>query len=91
MGGPAITPEDEKFLAKISGNIYSSFLMSGGARKRFVVVKQKVHEDEDIPSVNLIIRRDVFNKVGGFKDISKYHPGEDTLFCLKVKKRRDIK
>lgn len=86
VGGPAITPEDEKFWAKISGNIYSSFLMSGKSRKRFIVVNQKPHEDDDIPSVNLIVKREVFDKVEGFKSISQYHPGEDTLFCLKVKK-----
>ncbi|MGC8870970.1 MAG: glycosyltransferase [Brevinematia bacterium] len=86
VGGPAITPEDEEFWNKISGNIYSSFLMSGSSRKKFILTKGDIHEDDDIHGVNLLVRRSVFSKVGGFKDISYYFSGEDTLFCLKVKK-----
>jgi len=83
VGGPAITPPDEPFWRKISGNIYSSFLMSGHYRKRYVKTG-KPHEDYDIPSVNLLVRKDIFNKIGGFD--STFYPGEDTKLCLEIKK-----
>jgi len=37
---------------------------------------------DDWPTVNLIVRKSVFNQVAGFG--SKFWPGEDTLFCLKI-------
>lgn len=86
VGGPAITPPDEPFLCRISGNIYSSPIMSGNSVKRYKIVNTPPHEDDDIPSVNLLIRKDVFIKVNGFKDLYDYYSGEDTLFCLKIKK-----
>jgi GT2 family glycosyltransferase len=86
VGGPAITPDNEPFWAKISGNVFSSFLMSGSARKRFVITNNKEHEDNEIHGVNIIIKKDVYLKVGGSSDIYQYHSGEDTLLCLKIRK-----
>ncbi len=83
VGGPAVTPEGEPFWKKISGNVYSSFVMSGQYRKRYISIG-KVHEDYDIPSVNLIVRKSVFDKIGGFD--STFYPGEDTKFCLEIKR-----
>jgi GT2 family glycosyltransferase len=83
VGGPAITPKNEKFWQKISGNVYESILMSGNYRKRYKPVG-KEHEDYDIPSVNLIVRKNIFEKVEGFD--STFYPGEDTKLCLEIKK-----
>ncbi|MFN4245649.1 MAG: glycosyltransferase, partial [Brevinematia bacterium] len=46
----------------------------------------KEHEDDDIHGVNLIIKREVFEKVSGFQETYQYTSGEDTIFCLRVKK-----
>jgi GT2 family glycosyltransferase len=83
VGGPAVTPPKEKIWRKISGHIYASPIMSGSYRRRYVP-SGKVCEDYDLPSVNLIIRKDVFLKVGGFD--STFYPGEDTKLCLEIKK-----
>ncbi len=84
VGGPAVTPKNDDFWQKVSGFVYASFLMSGAYRRRYVSVGGVV-EDYDLPSVNLIMRRDVFLKVGGFD--SSFYPGEDTKLCLEVKKQ----
>lgn len=78
--GPAVTPSNDSLWEKASGLVYSSFLMSCGQiyrylprRPRFVV---------DYPSCNFLIRKEIFDKVGGFD--TKFWPGEDTFLCLKV-------
>ena len=43
-----------------------------------------VHEEYDLPSVNLLVRKDIFEKAGGFD--STFYPGEDTKLCLEIKK-----
>jgi GT2 family glycosyltransferase len=83
IGGPAVTPKTDTFWQRISGNVYSSFMTSFVYRKRYVKTG-KVHEDFDLPSVNLIVRKDVFDKIGGFD--STFYPGEDTKLCLEIKK-----
>jgi len=83
VGGPGITPKNDGFWQKVSGNVYASFWMSGSLRKRYFPVG-KAHEDYDIPSVNFIVKKEIFEKVGGFD--SNYYPGEDTKLCLEIKK-----
>lgn len=45
---------------------------------------------DDAPTVNLLVRKDVFEKAGGFN--TKYWPGEDTKLCLDIvgRQRRKI-
>jgi cellulose synthase/poly-beta-1,6-N-acetylglucosamine synthase-like glycosyltransferase len=81
VGGPAITPDSDSFLQKVSGAVFVSAL-TGGSPSRYVS-KGKNREVDDWPSVNLAVRRSVFREVGGFDSI--YWPGEDTEFCLKLK------
>ncbi len=83
VGGPAVTPGNEDFWKKISGNVFESYLGGGTYRKRYIPVG-KVHEDYDLPSVNLMVRKSVFVAVGGFD--SSFYPGEDTKLCLEIKK-----
>ncbi len=84
VGGPAVTPPGAPLVERISGNIFESPLMSWKYRKRYVAVGG-VHEDYDLPSVNLIVRKSVFDAVGGFD--STFYPGEDTKLCLEIKQR----
>ena len=79
--GPALTPPDDNIWQQASGQVWSSILGSGGAgtyrnnisKPRFV---------NDYPTVNLIVKKTIFDKIGGFN--IKYWPGEDTIFCLNL-------
>ena len=80
-GGPAITPDDDGVLQKVSGAIFESFVGGGMARNRYLSIGKKSLID-DWPTVNLVIRKDVFKDIGGFQ--GDYWPGEDTKLCLDV-------
>jgi glycosyltransferase involved in cell wall biosynthesis len=80
VGGPAMTPDDDSFLQKVSGAMYLSYL-SGGFPERYAPVGKK-RKIMDWPTVNLTVRKDVFLKAGGFD--CNFWPGEDTKFCLDV-------
>jgi cellulose synthase/poly-beta-1,6-N-acetylglucosamine synthase-like glycosyltransferase len=78
VGGPSVTPKDDPYWAQVSGAVYESWMMSGGERRRYR--PKEACDVEDYPSCNLIVRRSVFQDVGGFG--TDYWPGEDTEFCL---------
>jgi cellulose synthase/poly-beta-1,6-N-acetylglucosamine synthase-like glycosyltransferase len=80
VGGPAITPKGDSFWQRVSGAVFIT-KVGGGNPERYWPVGSS-HEVDDWPSVNLIIRKDIFAKVGGFK--SKYWPGEDTILCMDI-------
>lgn len=87
VGGPQLTPPKDSFWQKVSGAMFMSPL-SGLAVMRYVPVK-KVREIEDWPSVNFIIKKADFEKVGGFS--CHYYPGEDTKLCLDIIKKLNKK
>lgn len=77
--GPALTPPSDNIYQKTSGWVWASWLGSGGAgvyRNRISSRK----EVDDFPSVNLLIKKKDFEKVGGFDE--SHWPGEDTKLCL---------
>ena len=80
VGGPAVTPDGVPLLELAGGYVLASPLCSGSYVRRYVPKKQC--EDDDIPSVNLIVRRNVFEQINGFD--SNYYPGEDTKLCLDI-------
>jgi len=77
--GPAITPSDDNLMQKLSGEIYSSSIASGGTIHRYRPVN-KSFEVDDFPSVNFLVKKKDFKAVGGFD--STFWPGEDTKLCL---------
>lgn len=77
--GPCLTPPSDNIYQQASGLFWSSFLGSGGAGQYRNQI-QKPRFVDDYPTVNFIIRKDIFKKIGGFN--SKYWPGEDTILCL---------
>ena len=81
VGGPAVTPESDGVLQKVSGAVFESYLGGASARNRYLSVGPKMEVD-DWPTVNLIVRRDVFEKIGGFDN--SFWPGEDTKLCLDI-------
>lgn len=82
VGGPAVTPDNDTLRQKASGEVYASFLVSGPHNRRYIP-KWRCEVD-DYPSCNFLVRKDAFRKVGGFD--TKFWPGEDTVFCLKITK-----
>ncbi len=82
VGGPAVTPANDSILQKASGAVFASWLASGGNEYRYI--PGQLREVDDYPTVNLLIRKDVFSAVGGFD--SNYWPGEDTKLCLDITK-----
>ncbi len=80
VGGPAVTPSTDDLRQKASGLVFSSILGSGKLSYRYVPKKSR--EVEDYPSCNLIVKKDVLKKIGGFK--TTYWPGEDTVLCLEI-------
>lgn len=80
INGPAITPNNATTTEKISGAFFESSL-GGGATCR-CRDNGKSFEIDDVPSVNLLVRRLKFLEIGGFG--SEYWPGEDSLFCQKL-------
>jgi GT2 family glycosyltransferase len=83
IGGPQLTPPHDSFWQKVSGAVFLSPL-SGRALIRYWPGK-KIQEVDDWPSVNFLIRRDDFTKIGGFD--SHHWPGEDTKLCLDITRK----
>ncbi len=81
LGGPGITPLTDSFWQRVSGAVFLS-RFTGGAPERYIS-QGNVRAVDDWPSVNLMVRRDVFLAIGGFD--CNYWPGEDTKLCLKLK------
>jgi GT2 family glycosyltransferase len=86
IGGPAITPNKDSFGARVSGAVFLS-RFSGGFPERYIP-KPPARIVSDWPSVNLIVRRETFEAVGGFD--SEFWPGEDTLFCQKISEKTSM-
>lgn len=80
VGGPGITPPEASFLEKVSGKVYESYLCSGLAQNRFV--RKEETFVIDWPAYNLVVRKEIFDQVGGF-DV-KFYGGEDTFLCMKL-------
>lgn len=70
--GPCLVPPKDNIYQKASGLLWSSFMGSGGAGQ-YRNSPQSPRPVDDFPSVNLIVRRSDFLKIGGFNQ--KYWPG----------------
>ncbi len=80
VGGPAVTAPNDPLLLQASGKTLESFMCSGKYTYRYI--PGEAREDDDIPSVNLIVKREVFEQIGGFD--SNFYPGEDTKLCMDI-------
>lgn len=79
VGGPAVTPANDGWQAQLSGAVLTSPLGTGPAQMRYWPTGQ-VRTMDDWPSVNLLVRKQAFDQIGGFD--TNYWPGEDTKLCL---------
>jgi hypothetical protein len=75
--GPGVTPPNDSVGQKVSGWVQASRLGGGNYTYRFL--PQKKREVDDYPSMNFLVRKSDFEKVGGFD--SHFWPGEDTKLC----------
>lgn len=80
VGGPAVTAPEDDLWQQGSGKVYESKMCSGKYTYRYL--PEHAREDDDLPSVNLIVRADVFRAIDGYD--SNYWPGEDTKLCLDI-------
>ncbi len=74
VGGPGILPQKVNTWEKIFDIVMQSFIGTGGFSYRFI--KGKKQFVDDFPSMNLSLKKNVFIKLGGFKN--KFWPGEDS-------------
>lgn len=87
VGGPAVTPHTDNRLQKGSGAVFSSRLTSSSFVYRYV--PERFREVDDFPTVNLLVRKSVFERLGGFD--TAFWPGEDTKLCLDITKGLGLK
>ncbi len=80
VGGPGLTPPDDSFMSKMGGRVYANFLVSGPYRRRYTPTR--VCDEDDLPSCNLLVRKDILSELGGFN--TEFWPGEDTILCLGI-------
>lgn len=83
VGGPNFTPKDSTFLERCTGYLFSSRIGTGAMASRYSGNKIKEAGETDLISCNNIIRKNVFNEVGGFYE--KLFPCEENEFYHKVK------
>ncbi|MBU1086400.1 MAG: glycosyltransferase [Candidatus Omnitrophica bacterium] len=88
VGGPSVTPLESSFAGMASGCAFASITVSGPYTYRYIPGK-KIMEVDDYPSCNFLVRREVFEKLGGFD--SSFYPGEDTKLCLEITKKLNKK
>ncbi len=81
VGGPAITPPEDSYRARLGGRIYANRLVSGNYRYRYVPWG-KCRSVDDYPSCNLAVRAEILAQIHGYR--TDFWPGEDTLLCKDI-------
>ncbi len=85
IGGPQLTPKTDKFFARISGYVISSYFGTSSMSKRYKQGKLNLDADEfSLTSANCFIRKKVFKTIKGFD--TRLFPGEDPEFFDRAKK-----
>jgi len=82
VGGPNLIPENDTARQRASDDILSSKIGAGSFAVRYGV--GKAQDVKELPSCNVLIRKDMFNKVGGFD--TKFLTAEDSKLCFEVRK-----
>src|ERR1051325_5263365 len=81
VGGPNLNPADDSFLQKASGDVYATYLAMGKFHIRYRVAKPQ--DAPELPSCNLIVKRDAFEEAGGFDE--SILTGEDAKLCFQIR------
>lgn len=75
--GPGILPKNAQFWEQVFDEVLKTSVGSGGFAYRFV--RRPARYVDDYPSMNFLIKKKLFKKLGGFN--SDYWPGEDSKLC----------
>ena len=81
VGGPNVNPPDDSYLQKASGDVYATYLAMGKFYIRYRAAEPQ--DAPELPSCNLIVRRETFEKVGGFDE--SILTGEDAKLCFQIR------
>ena len=85
VGGPQLTPKDDKFFAKMFGAAIESFWGSYKMANRYKKGKLNLNADEfSLTSANCFVKKSIFKKIAGFD--SRIWPGEDPEFFARAKR-----
>lgn len=85
IGGPQLTPKDDKFFAKLFGGAIENFWCSYKMANRYKKGKLNLNADElSLTSANCFVKKNVFKRINGF-DVRLW-PGEDPEFFSRAKK-----
>ena len=85
IGGPNLTPQDDTVLQKAGGDIFSipiaigQFTLRYQARYDF----RKRQTVKEMPSCNLMVRKNIFTQIGGFD--ATLLTAEDSKLCFEIK------
>jgi len=82
IGGPNLTPPEDGFWQKLSGDILASRAM-GNFSLRYREGKKK--DVKELPSCNLFVRKEDFFSAGGFDE--NLLTGEDSKLCFEIKEK----
>jgi len=84
IGGPQLTPKNDKFFAKMFGSAIENLWCSYKMANRYKKGKLNLDADElSLTSANCFVKKDVFKKIKGFD--SRLWPGEDPEFFSRAK------
>lgn len=81
VGGPNVNPPEDSYLQKASGDVYATYLAMGRFYIRYRAAEPQ--EAPELPSCNLVVKRDVFEKIGGFDETIL--TGEDAKLCFQIR------
>ena len=85
VGGVQLTPHNDNRFAKISGIALSSYFGAYKMKNRYFGKKVNLDATEkDLTSAICVIKKHVFDKIGGFNP--SYFPGEDPDLFIRAKK-----
>lgn len=87
IAGPGVLPKDTNNWEKIFDEVLKTPLGAGSYTYRFVQGKKRYVDD--YPSMNFLISKKLFKKIGGFN--SAYWPGEDSKLCEEIVYRENKK
>ena len=80
VGGPNLCPEEHTPMERCGDAVLGSLL--GGGTERYRYMPRRRRDVAESPTCNLVVRKDDFEKAGGFD--CKFWPGEDTILCGKL-------
>lgn len=80
VGGPGLLPQNAPYMERTIDTVLTSWFTSGSFAYRFTRMAPRFVDD--FPSMNLLMRRNIFLKLGGFDN--QHWPGEDSKLLNKL-------